>query len=236
MTACEVRTQLNPAPFCRSFRKGAPCLPLFVLVRIPHTSSAFSARGTGVLKTTELDPILSCLQQLYLCDCVWVPCLRVPVNKHCPAVTISRLRICPPYDHDLYGREGYLPRYLVWIPFLRERENSYTCIIMDIDYSRRNKKPRLLLEPERQKLDEFIDAIHYSSRYVRACPCFCVYARGCFYATLKTRTQERKKKHLLSNTISIDIQIANSNTAMSSSPKICLKRYPPTISTPPRGH
>jgi hypothetical protein len=36
----------------------------------------------------------------------------------------------------------------------------------DIDFSRRNKKPRLLLESERQKLDEFIDSIHYSARYV----------------------------------------------------------------------
>ncbi|KLJ10898.1 cyclin-dependent kinase regulatory subunit CKS1 [Blastomyces silverae] len=36
---------------------------------------------------------------------------------------------------------------------------------MNIDYSRRNKKPRLLLEPERQELEEFIDSIHYSSRY-----------------------------------------------------------------------
>lgn len=36
---------------------------------------------------------------------------------------------------------------------------------MDIDISRRNKKPRLLLESERERLEEFIDAIHYSGRY-----------------------------------------------------------------------
>ncbi|UDD65374.1 hypothetical protein AFCA_012553 [Aspergillus flavus] len=36
---------------------------------------------------------------------------------------------------------------------------------MDIDMSRRNKKPRLLLESERERLDEFIDSIHYSARY-----------------------------------------------------------------------
>ncbi|EEA22262.1 Cyclin-dependent kinases regulatory subunit (Cell division control protein cks1) [Talaromyces marneffei ATCC 18224] len=35
----------------------------------------------------------------------------------------------------------------------------------DIDVSRRNKKPRPLLDSERVKLEEFIDAIHYSSRY-----------------------------------------------------------------------
>jgi cyclin-dependent kinase regulatory subunit CKS1 len=35
---------------------------------------------------------------------------------------------------------------------------------MDIDPARRNKKPRLLLESEREKLDEFVDSIHYSAR------------------------------------------------------------------------
>lgn len=35
----------------------------------------------------------------------------------------------------------------------------------DIDVTRRNKKPRPLLESERAKLEEFIDAIHYSARY-----------------------------------------------------------------------
>lgn len=38
---------------------------------------------------------------------------------------------------------------------------------MDIDYTRRNKKPRLLTDSERDKLDEFVDSIHYSSRYGR---------------------------------------------------------------------
>ena len=37
---------------------------------------------------------------------------------------------------------------------------------MDIDPTRRNKKPRLLLESERERLDEFIDSIHYSARYI----------------------------------------------------------------------
>lgn len=36
---------------------------------------------------------------------------------------------------------------------------------MDIDFTRRNKKPRLLTDSERDKLDEFVDSIHYSSRY-----------------------------------------------------------------------
>ena len=37
---------------------------------------------------------------------------------------------------------------------------------MDIDFTRRNKKPRPLSEGEKEKLDEFVDAIHYSGRYV----------------------------------------------------------------------
>ncbi|KAK0292135.1 Cyclin-dependent kinases regulatory subunit (Cell division control protein cks1) [Friedmanniomyces endolithicus] len=36
---------------------------------------------------------------------------------------------------------------------------------LDIDYTRRNKKPRPLSDAERDQLDEFIDSIHYSSRY-----------------------------------------------------------------------
>lgn len=37
---------------------------------------------------------------------------------------------------------------------------------MDIDFTRRNKKPRPLSELEKEKLDEFVDAIHYSARWV----------------------------------------------------------------------
>jgi cyclin-dependent kinase regulatory subunit CKS1 len=36
---------------------------------------------------------------------------------------------------------------------------------MDIDFTRRNKKPRPLSEAEKEKLDEFVEAIHYSARY-----------------------------------------------------------------------
>jgi cyclin-dependent kinase regulatory subunit CKS1 len=35
---------------------------------------------------------------------------------------------------------------------------------IDIDFTRRNKKPRPLSESEKEKLDEFVDAIHYSAR------------------------------------------------------------------------
>jgi hypothetical protein len=37
--------------------------------------------------------------------------------------------------------------------------------IMDIDITRRNKRPRPLSEEEQAKLKEFVDAIHYSARY-----------------------------------------------------------------------
>ncbi|KAF2730047.1 CKS-domain-containing protein [Polyplosphaeria fusca] len=36
---------------------------------------------------------------------------------------------------------------------------------LDIDFTRRNKKARPLSELEKEKLDEFVDAIHYSARY-----------------------------------------------------------------------
>jgi hypothetical protein len=35
---------------------------------------------------------------------------------------------------------------------------------MDIDLSRRNEKPRPLSDAEKQKLEEFVDSIHYSGR------------------------------------------------------------------------
>jgi cyclin-dependent kinase regulatory subunit CKS1 len=36
---------------------------------------------------------------------------------------------------------------------------------MDIDLSRRNEKPRPLSDAEKQKLEEFVESIHYSGRY-----------------------------------------------------------------------
>lgn len=37
----------------------------------------------------------------------------------------------------------------------------------DIDPTRRNKRARVLADTERDKLDEFIDNIHYSARQVQ---------------------------------------------------------------------
>lgn len=36
---------------------------------------------------------------------------------------------------------------------------------MSMDQDRRNKHPRLLTEHERERVEEFIESIHYSSRY-----------------------------------------------------------------------
>ena len=36
---------------------------------------------------------------------------------------------------------------------------------MDVDVTRRNKKPRPLSEAEKERMDEFVDSIHYSARY-----------------------------------------------------------------------
>ncbi|KAI9842288.1 MAG: Cyclin-dependent kinases regulatory subunit (Cell division control protein cks1) [Sclerophora amabilis] len=38
---------------------------------------------------------------------------------------------------------------------------------MSDEYTRRNKKPRLLSESERDRVEEFIDSIHYSARHVQ---------------------------------------------------------------------
>jgi cyclin-dependent kinase regulatory subunit CKS1 len=51
---------------------------------------------------------------------------------------------------------------------------------MDIDFTRRNKKPRPLSEHEKEKLDEFVDAIHYSARWVVYCRSYatCAFANN----------------------------------------------------------
>ena len=38
----------------------------------------------------------------------------------------------------------------------------------NLDHDRRNKHPRLLAESERDRLEEFIEHIHYSSRCISA--------------------------------------------------------------------
>ena len=34
----------------------------------------------------------------------------------------------------------------------------------NLDHDRRNKHPRIITESERERLEEFLDAIHYSGR------------------------------------------------------------------------
>ncbi|RDA85949.1 hypothetical protein CP532_0832, partial [Ophiocordyceps camponoti-leonardi (nom. inval.)] len=44
-------------------------------------------------------------------------------------------------------------------------ESIIKFMAMDIDCSRRNRTPRPLSDAERSRLDEFVDSIHYSTRY-----------------------------------------------------------------------
>ena len=78
---------------------------------------------------------------------------------------------------------------------------------IDIDFTRRNKKPRPLSELEREKLDEFVDAIHYSARYVA------YYIR--FFSTVDADYD-------------LGTQIANMSIAMFNYPSKCLRQYPRT--------
>lgn len=57
-----------------------------------------------------------------------------------------------------------LPHYLT--PALETKPNNtvFTENMADIDYSRRNRVPRLITDNEKAKLEEFIDSIHYSAR------------------------------------------------------------------------
>ncbi|KNG80626.1 hypothetical protein ANOM_010352, partial [Aspergillus nomiae NRRL 13137] len=78
--------------------------------------------------------------------------LRTSRQKSCASVTFHR-------SHTIIGFCSIVSSCCIhiiarFLPFQ-----------MDIDMSRRNKKPRLLLESERERLEEFIDSIHYSARY-----------------------------------------------------------------------
>lgn len=52
-------------------------------------------------------------------------------------------------------------------PHPRCQQHDRATMDMGIDITRRNKKPRPLSEPEKDKLDEFVESIHYSARCVR---------------------------------------------------------------------
>jgi hypothetical protein len=84
---------------------------------------------------------------------------------------------------------------------------------MDIDYTRRNKKPRPLSEHEKEKLDEFVDAIHYSARCVAAIAVDASEADGC-----------------------IDTPMTRTSTVTCSFPSRCSRSSPRTTSTPRGTH
>ncbi|CAG8918037.1 unnamed protein product [Penicillium salamii] len=82
-------------------------------------------------------------------------------NHSCRALTLLTTRHnCG--QSDIYFTWIGLESDLLTVESFRHQSPLLT---MDIDPARRNKKPRLLMENEREKLDEFVDSIHYSARY-----------------------------------------------------------------------
>lgn len=57
----------------------------------------------------------------------------------------------------------YLPSAVIEVP--ASVSGMATTTNDDIDMSRRNKKPRMLQDGERARLEEYIDSIGYSARY-----------------------------------------------------------------------
>jgi hypothetical protein len=82
-------------------------------------------------------------------------------SRHCHARAASSTEALPatpphPYSHNTLHEHTSI-----------RVANTHSCKMaadMDIDFTRRNKKPRPLSEHEKEKLDEFVDAIHYSAR------------------------------------------------------------------------
>ena len=53
-----------------------------------------------------------------------------------------------------------------------------------MDHDRRNKQPRMLTEAERDRLEEFIESIHYSSRCASQVCVYCAVADELLLAIL----------------------------------------------------
>ncbi|CAG7987051.1 unnamed protein product [Penicillium nalgiovense] len=93
----------------------------------------------------------------------WFPPSPVSVRFQSSLHAIIIQPHCEPHPRATYIKTDIDNLYSV--RDLRSVISSHSAIPMDIDPARRNKKPRLLLETEREKLDEFVDSIHYSARY-----------------------------------------------------------------------
>lgn len=68
-----------------------------------------------------------------------------------------------PYNQPAFGK----PR-TIWTQLVKPESASHLFKHLEIaamDHDRRNKQPRMLTEAERDRLEEFIESIHYSSRY-----------------------------------------------------------------------
>lgn len=62
-----------------------------------------------------------------------------------------------------------------------------------LDNDRRNKHPRMLTESERDRLEEFIDSIHYSSRCVKLISC----VLHCFNNSLRYSDDDFEYRHVV---------------------------------------
>lgn len=90
----------------------------------------------------------------------------------------------------------------------------------DTDYNRRNKAPRPLSELEKERLEEFIDSIHYSARWVCQRKDF----------TFDSHVVSCIADHNLGT------RITSTSTAMSNSRRQCWKRFQKTIMMHRRVH
>ena len=89
---------------------------------------------------------------------------------------------------------------------------------MGIDTSRRNPSPRPLSDNERARLEEYIDSIHYSTRY----------------AALAHFREGSTVQLLTLPLLTIATPTANTSTATSSYPRPCLRPFPPITTISPR--
>lgn len=95
------------------------------------------------------------------------------------SIVLSNTAVIARSQHHLGGSvHRLLSAHTPYQPLKRDNRPldlhiRYTKAAMsDIDPTRRNKRPRQLTDPEKEKLDEFTDQIHYSARYRQALPPF----------------------------------------------------------------
>ena len=89
--------------------------------------------------------------------------LNLPVQLRTNRKLASPPGACPTINNSLLQPT---PQAHELLSPLLSISSNFNMANMDIDFTRRNKKPRPLSELEKEKLDEYVDAIHYSARLV----------------------------------------------------------------------